>query len=56
MSGQSFKLRADILKEEFNRGGTFQKLLLLHTQARLTQIAQSAACNRQHKIEARLAS
>ncbi|PHV61539.1 Crp/Fnr family transcriptional regulator [Cyanobacterium aponinum IPPAS B-1201] len=55
MAGSSFKLRADILKQEFDRGGIFQKILLLHTQARLTQIAQSAACNRQHKIEARLA-
>ncbi|MTF39742.1 helix-turn-helix domain-containing protein [Cyanobacterium aponinum 0216] len=55
MAGSSFKLRADILKQEFDRGGVFQKILLLHTQARLTQIAQSAACNRQHKIEARLA-
>lgn len=42
MAGSSFKLRADILKQEFDRGGIFQKILLLHTQARLTQIAQSA--------------
>lgn len=55
MSGQSLKIKAEILQQEFVKGGALQKILLLHTQARLTQIAQSAACNRQHKIEARLA-
>jgi len=55
VSGQSFKLRADILKREFDKGQMLQKRLLLYTQARLSQIAQVAACNRQHKIEARLA-
>lgn len=55
MSGKSLKMRSDILVKEFKEGGALQKILLLHTQARLTQIAQSAACNRQHKIEARLA-
>lgn len=55
MSGKSLKIKAQILKREFTKGGTLQKILLLHTQARLTQVAQSAACNRQHKIEARLA-
>ncbi|WP_330205152.1 Crp/Fnr family transcriptional regulator [Cyanobacterium sp. Dongsha4] len=55
ISGESLKLRADILKIEFSKGQTLQKLLLLYTQARLGQIAQTAACNRHHKIEARLA-
>ncbi|BAQ64630.1 Crp/Fnr family transcriptional regulator [Geminocystis sp. NIES-3709] len=55
MSGKSLKMKSSILVREFKEGGALQKILLLHTQARLTQIAQSAACNRQHKIEARLA-
>lgn len=55
MSGKGFKLRADILKQEFDKGGILQQRLFLYTQARLSQIAQVAACNRQHKIEARLA-
>ncbi|NCO75920.1 MAG: Crp/Fnr family transcriptional regulator [Cyanobacteria bacterium] len=55
MSGKSWKISSDIVLREFKEAGTLQKILLLHTQARLTQIAQSAACNRQHKIEARLA-
>jgi CRP-like cAMP-binding protein len=55
VSGKSLKMRSDILVKEFKEGGALQRILLLHTQARLTQIAQSAACNRQHKIEARLA-
>jgi CRP-like cAMP-binding protein len=55
ISGTSLKIKASIVLNEFHKGGVFQQILLLHTQARLTQIAQSAACNRQHKIEARLA-
>jgi CRP-like cAMP-binding protein len=55
MKGKSLKMSSDILVKEFQEAGALQKILLLHTQARLTQIAQSAACNRQHKIEARLA-
>ncbi|BAQ62993.1 cAMP-binding proteins - catabolite gene activator and regulatory subunit of cAMP-dependent protein kinases [Geminocystis sp. NIES-3708] len=55
IAGTSLKIKAQILKQEFAKGGTLQKILLLYTQARLTQIAQSATCNRQHKIEARLA-
>ncbi|MGY6530163.1 MAG: Crp/Fnr family transcriptional regulator [Cyanobacterium sp.] len=55
MQGKSLKMRSETLIREFKEAGALQKILLLHTQARLTQIAQSAACNRQHKIEARLA-
>ncbi len=55
IEGNGLKINSDIIKEEFDRGETLQKILLLHTQARLTQISQSAACNRQHRIEARLA-
>jgi CRP-like cAMP-binding protein len=48
-------MRADVLKKEFKKGGQLQDLLLRYTQAFITQIAQTAACNRAHKIEQRLA-
>ncbi|MBF2018887.1 MAG: Crp/Fnr family transcriptional regulator [Hydrococcus sp. C42_A2020_068] len=51
----AMKLDANVLKEEFHRGGELQRRLLLYTQALLTQVSQSAACNRQHTIEERLA-
>lgn len=51
----AIKLRADILKREFQRGEVLQQRLLLYTQALFTQVSQSAACNRQHQIEQRLA-
>jgi CRP-like cAMP-binding protein len=43
-----------LLKEEFNRGGLMQRLLLRYTQALLTQMCQTAACNRHHSIEQQL--
>ncbi|CAA9575366.1 cAMP-binding proteins - catabolite gene activator and regulatory subunit of cAMP-dependent protein kinases [uncultured Synechococcales cyanobacterium] len=49
------RMRADQLKAEFNRGGELQSLLLRYTQGLLTQITQTAACNRHHSIEERLA-
>lgn len=53
--GMTLKLSAQVIYREFHRGETLQKLLLLYTQALLTQVSQTAACNRQHKIEERLA-
>ena len=53
--GSAMKLSAKILQQEFQRGGKLQQILLLYTQALLTQVSQSAACNRQHSIEERLA-
>ena len=55
ISGVALKVSADIIVEEFYRGEKFQQLILLYIQALLTQVSQSAACNRQHKIEERLA-
>jgi CRP-like cAMP-binding protein len=49
------RLKGDILKREFLRGEVLQKRILLYTQAIFTQVSQSAACNRQHTIEERLA-
>lgn len=53
--GTALKLEGSILEQEFYRSNSLQKLLLLYIQARLTQGSQTAACNRQHKIEQRLA-
>lgn len=55
VEGELWKLSAKILLQEFESYPQLQRLLLLYTQARLTQVAQSAACNRQHNIEERLA-
>lgn len=42
------------MKEEFNRAGPMQRLLLRYTQALITQMAQTAVCNRHHSIEQQL--
>lgn len=55
MAGSAARIKAELLKTEFNRGGLLQKLLLRYTQAYLAQVEQTAACNRLHKIEERLA-
>jgi len=53
--GHAYRLERRLLKQEFNRAGLMQRLLLRYTQALITQIAQTAACNRLHEIEQRLA-
>jgi CRP-like cAMP-binding protein len=55
VSGDCWKLNGTTLFREFNQNPEFQRLLLMYIQARLTQVSQGAACNRQHKIEERLA-
>lgn len=55
ISGSALEVSAEVVLQEFQRGEKLQKLLLLYTQALLTQVSQSAACNRQHHIEERLA-
>ena len=55
VSGLAAKIPARVMVDEFYRGDKFQQLTLLYIQALLTQVSQSAACNRQHKIEERLA-
>lgn len=50
----AMRIRGDVLRAEFNRGGVLQDLLLRYTHMLLLQIAQSAACNRFHTVEARL--
>ncbi|WP_317891091.1 Crp/Fnr family transcriptional regulator [Edaphobacter bradus] len=54
IGGHALKMPAKVLQEEFARGGTFQRTLLRYTQALITQISQTAVCNRLHPIEQRL--
>ena len=49
-AGYGFRLKARMLKEEFYRGGALQSLLLRYTQALLTQMSQTAVCNRHHSV------
>ena len=53
-AGGAVKMRARVLQEEFARGSAFQRLLLRYTQALLTQMSQTAVCNRLHAIEQQL--
>jgi len=53
-AGHGYRLQGKLLKEEFNRGGLMQRLLLRYTQALVTQMFQTAACNRHHSIEQQL--
>ena len=53
-AGHAYRLRADFLKKEFERGGELQHLLLRFTQALITQMAQTAVCNRHHTVEQQL--
>jgi CRP-like cAMP-binding protein len=55
MPGDALRMRAETLRHEFSKGGLLQDLLLRYTQAFITQIAQTAACNRAHPIDGRLA-
>ena len=52
--GLGYRLQARLLKEEFNRAGLMQRLLLRYTQALVTQMFQTGACNRHHSIEQQL--
>lgn len=54
LPANALRIRGEILREEFNRGGKLQDLLLRYTHTLLTQISQSAACNRFHTVEKRL--
>jgi CRP-like cAMP-binding protein len=53
-AGAAVRMKANVLRDEFARGGTFQRLLLRYTQALLTQMSQTAVCNRLHAIEQQL--
>lgn len=53
-AGYAFKLPGGILKDAFYRAGPMQRLLLRYTQALLTQMAQTAVCNRHHTLDQQL--
>jgi CRP-like cAMP-binding protein len=53
-AGHSLRMQAKVLQDEFARCGMFQKLLLRYTQAFITQISQTAVCNRLHSVEQQL--
>jgi CRP-like cAMP-binding protein len=52
--GHAYRLGARLLKQEFDRAGLMRDLLLRYTQALITQIAQTAGCNRHHSVEQQL--
>ena len=54
IAGDSLRMKAKLFQAEFKRGGALQDLLLLYTQALITQISQTAVCNRLHSMEKRL--
>jgi CRP-like cAMP-binding protein len=53
-AGHAYRLDRHLLKQEFDRAGPLQRLLLRYTQALMTQMAQTAACNRHHSVEQQL--
>src|SRR5688572_31142982 len=53
-AGNAFKMRSKSLNDEFSLGGVFQKILLRYTQSLMTQISQTAVCNRLHSVEQQL--
>ena len=53
-AGNGYRLRASVLKTEFSLGGQLQHLALRYTQALITQMAQTAVCNRHHALEQQL--
>jgi CRP-like cAMP-binding protein len=54
VAGGALRMRAKVLQKEFASSGSFQQLLLRYTQALITQISQTAVCNRLHSVEKRL--
>ena len=48
--GQGYRLKAQLMAQEFKRAGAMQQLLLRYTQALITQMSQTAACNRHHSL------
>lgn len=53
-AGRALRLRPELLLAEFEHGGPVQQLLLRYTQALLTQVAQTAVCNRHHTVDQQL--
>lgn len=53
-AGNAFRMSSRALNDEFSLGGVFQKVLLRYTQSLMTQISQTAVCNRLHTVEQQL--
>ena len=53
-AGFGYRLKAEMIKAEFNRAGPVMHLLLRYTQALITQMAQTAVCNRHHSLDQQL--
>ena len=53
-AGHGYRLASRVLKQEFNSAGAMRGLLLRYTQALITQMTQTAACNRHHSVEQQL--
>jgi CRP-like cAMP-binding protein len=53
-AGLAFRLKSQLLKDEFGRFGPTMRLLLRYTQALITQMAQTAVCNRHHSVDQQL--
>jgi CRP-like cAMP-binding protein len=53
-AGHAYRLTGQLLKDAFLRAGPMQRLLLRYTQALLTQMAQTAVCNRHHSVDQQL--
>jgi CRP-like cAMP-binding protein len=53
-AGHAYRLPGNLLKQEFSRAGALQHLLLRYTLAMLTQMAQTAVCNRHHSVDQQL--
>ena len=53
-AGHAYRLKAQVLKDEFQGGGALSRLLLMYASALITQMVQTAACNRHHPIDQQL--
>jgi len=53
-AGHGYRVKASVLKAEFEHGGALQHLLLRYTQALITQMMQTAVCNRHHSVDQQL--
>ncbi len=53
-SGSAYRLKGQLIKDEFRRAGPLQRMLLRYTQALICQMAQTAVCNRHHSLDQQL--
>lgn len=53
-AGHAYRLKAQVLKDEFHSGGALSRLLLMFASALITQMVQTAACNRHHSVDQQL--